>query len=234
MSFLPDPGLITYPRSHKLDVTSPLRGVPMKSLAVFIFPGVQTLDLFGPLEMLGRPDDRINVTLIAETAAPVVTRHGQRILPDRTLEDGANYDLLLIPGGDSAIDVAKRPLAMDWIRQCGDDAELVMTVCTGSILLAITGMLDGHKATTNKQDFRETVPLGPKVEWVPKARWIQDGKFFTSSGVSAGMDMSLAVVAHLFGRQAADEIADGAEYAWHRDPHWDPFADKCGLGTPQA
>lgn len=202
----------------------------MKSLAVFIFPGVQTLDLFGPLEMLGGFDDRIDITMVAETTDPVPTRHGQRILPDKTVHDGAGYDLLLIPGGDSAIEAGRRPAATDWIRQTCEDADLVMTVCTGSILLAMTGMLDGHKATTNKQDFRGTIGLGPGVTWVEKARWVQDGKFFTSSGVSAGIDMSLAAAAHLFGQDAAEWMADGTEYEWHRDPDRDPFAQKSGLG----
>ncbi|MEM9100324.1 MAG: DJ-1/PfpI family protein [Pseudomonadota bacterium] len=201
----------------------------MKSLAVFIFPGVQTLDLFGPIELLGGFDDQIDLTLVAATEAPVPTRHGQRILPDTTIEDQTRYDLLLIPGGDSAIDVAQNPDAMSWLRDTVDRAEMVMTVCTGSILLAMTGKLDGYKATTNKQDFLETVPLGPKVDWVKRARWVQDGKFFTSSGVSAGMDMALAAAAHLFGADAAEQMAEGAEYEWHREPDWDPFAESSGL-----
>ena len=201
----------------------------MKSLAVFVFPGVQTLDLFGPIELLGGFYDKIALTLVAEAVAPVPTRHGQRIIPDKTIHDPALYDLLLMPGGDSALDVARSPAAMNWLRETVDTAELVMTVCTGSILLAMTGKLDGKRATTNKQDFRETVHLGPNVEWVEKARWVQDGKFFTSSGVSAGMDMALAAAAHLFGQEAAEWMADGSEYEWHEDPDWDPFAEKCGL-----
>ncbi|MEO1456037.1 MAG: DJ-1/PfpI family protein [Pseudomonadota bacterium] len=201
----------------------------MKSLAVFVFPGVQTLDLFGPIELLGGFHDKIALTLVAETDAPVPTRHGQRILPDRTIHDRGRYDLLMIPGGDSAIEVAKSAQAMDWLRRTVDDAELVMTVCTGSILLAMTGKLDGYKATTNKQDFLGTVPLGPKVDWVKKARWVQDGKFVTSSGVSAGMDMALYVAAHLFGQEAAERMAEGSEYEWHQDLDWDPFAERCGL-----
>lgn len=202
----------------------------MRSLAVFIFPGVQTLDLFGPVEFLGGFFDDIKLTFVAETSDPLPTRHGQRILPDKTIADPANYELLLIPGGDSALDVAKRPDAMAWLTNTASAAELVMTVCTGSILLAMTGALDGHKATTNKIDFRETVHLGPNVEWVEKARWVQDGKFFTSSGVSAGMDMALAAVAHLLGQEKADWMAEGSEYDWHKDPAWDPFAERCGLG----
>ncbi|MEM9247145.1 MAG: DJ-1/PfpI family protein [Pseudomonadota bacterium] len=201
----------------------------MRSVGIFVFPGIQTLDLFGPVEMLGGFFDALSLVFVGETSDPIVTRHGQRILPDKTIDDGDRYDLLLIPGGDSALEVPKRPAAMAWLRAATDNAELVMTVCTGSILLAMTGKLDGRRATTNKADFRATVPLGPNVRWVKKARWVQDGKFFTSSGVSAGMDMSLAAAASLFGEAAAQEMADGCEYDWHRDPDWDPFAAKSGL-----
>ncbi len=201
----------------------------MKTLAVFIFPKIQTLDLFGPIEMLGGFRDQIKIKLVAETSDPISTIHGQRILPDATIEEGPNYDLLLVPGGDAAIDAGRRESATRWIRATSAEAELVMSVCTGSILLAMTGVLDGRRATTNKQDFKETIHLGPRVEWVKKARWVHDGKFFTSSGVSAGMDMSLAVASHLFGRKAAEWMADGTEYAWHTDPDWDPFAEKSGL-----
>ena len=191
----------------------------MKSLAVFIFPEIQTLDLFGPIEMLGGLRDRISVTLVAESLESVVTRHGQRVLPDKTIQDGSQYDLLLIPGGDSAIQAGKRRAATNWIIKTCSEAELVMTVCTGSILLAMTGMLDGRKATTNKLDFVETIPLGPKIDWVAKARWVEDGKYFTSSGVSAGMDMSLAAIAHLFGKETAKEMANGTEYNWRQNPN---------------
>lgn len=201
----------------------------MKSLSIFVFPGVQTLDLFGPIEMLGAFPDQIGLTLVAETPEPITTRHGQRVVPDATIQDGDGYDLLQIPGGDSAINAGRRDLVTDWIGTVADRAELVMTVCTGSILLAMTGRLDGRKATTNKQDFLDTIPLGPLVQWVPQARWVQDGKFFTSSGVSAGIDMSLAAISHLMGQDTAEWLAEGTEYEWHSDPGRDPFAAKCGL-----
>ena len=96
---------------------------------------------------------------------------------------------------------------------------------------ALDGLIgiDGRRATTNKKDYTATIPYGPNVEWVPQARWVEDGKFFTSSGVSAGMDMSLAVMAKLFGQEAAEAIAVGTEYDWHKDPNWDPFAKRAGL-----
>ena len=201
----------------------------MKTLAVLVFPGFQTLDLFGPLEMLGAFRDRIKTTIVAETLEPVPSVHGQRLSVDRTVADGADYDLLLIPGGDSALDAAKIPAVTDWIGATATHAELVMTVCTGSILLGLAGMLDGRRATTNKIDFTQTVPLVPNAEWVAQARWVEDGKVFTSSGVSAGIDMTLAAIARLYGKEAARELAEGCEYEWHDDPNWDPFAKLAGL-----
>ncbi len=201
----------------------------MKTLAALVFPGFQTLDFFGPLEMLGDLGDKIAITVVAETSEPVPSVHGQGLVVDKTVSDGTDYDLLLIPGGDTALEAAKRPAVTDWIVETSNKAELVMTVCTGSILLATTGLLDGRRATTNKLDFLGTVPLGPNVDWVRQARWVEDGKFFTSSGVSAGMDMTLAAIAHLFGKATAEEIAEGTEYEWHDDANWDPFAKSSGL-----
>ena len=204
----------------------------MKKLAVLIFPGFQTLDLFGPLELLGDLGNQIDITMVAETCDPVTSVHGQRILVDKAVSEASDFDYLLIPGGDSALLVADNQMMVDWIVGTSERAELVMTVCTGSILLAMTGVLDGHKATTNKQDFEGTIHLGPNVEWVPQARWVEDGKFFTSSGVSAGMDMTLAAIAHLFDVDTAREIARGTEYEWHEDASWDPFAQLSGLVSP--
>ncbi len=201
----------------------------MKTLAVLIFPGFQTLDLFGPLEMLGGLRDKLEITIVAQTLEPVPSVHGQSLLVDKDISMGSQYDLLLIPGGDSALEVAKNSYMTDWIVKTATCAELVMTVCTGSVLLGTTGILNGRKATTNKLDYRQTVPLAPKVEWIPKARWIEDGKYFTSSGVSAGIDMTLAAIAHLFGTKTAIELAQGSEYEWHDDPQWDPFAELAGL-----
>ncbi|NJM84720.1 MAG: DJ-1/PfpI family protein [Tabrizicola sp.] len=202
----------------------------MRTLAALVFPGFQTLDLYGPLEMLGDHDiGAINIKIVAETLDPVASYHGTRTAVDRTLAESDDYDIILIPGGDSAPLQPRNDAINDWIIKASSKAEYVLAVCTGTVLLATTGLLDGRRATTNKKDFSATVPFGPKVNWVPQARWIEDGKFFTSSGVSAGMDMSLAVMAKIFGEKAADAIAVGTEYDWHKDPAWDPFARLAGL-----
>lgn len=202
----------------------------MRTLAALVFPGFQTLDLFGPIEILGDHDaGAVDIKIVAETRDPVPSYHGVRTMVDRTLSESSTYDLILIPGGDSAPLAPRNEAINKWIIDASAGAEYVIAVCTGTVLLATTGLLDGRRATTNKKDFTATIPYGPDVAWVPQARWVEDGKFFTSSGVSAGIDMSLAVMSKMFGQQAAEDIAVGTEYDWHRDPDWDPFAKRSGL-----
>lgn len=201
----------------------------MRTLAALVFPGFETLDYFGPLEMLGGFGNETEIITVAKGVDPVASVHGQRIMIDKTIAEKNDYDLLLIPGGDSALEAAKDEELMRWIREACANAERVMAVCTGTVLLGMTGALDGRKATTNKLDFTKTVPLAPNVDWVKKARWVEDGKFFTSSGVSAGMDMALAVMANLHGVEMAEKIALCCEYEWQKDPHIDPFARLAGL-----
>jgi len=201
----------------------------MRTMAALVFPEFQTLDFFGPIEMLGGFRDEIEIVTVAKTPDPVPSRHGQRISVDKVLREKSDYDLLFIPGGDSALIAAKDAELMAWIKAVSANAERVMAVCTGTVLLGMTGVLDGRKATTNKLDFADTIHLAPNVEWIKKARWVEDGKFFTSSGVSAGMDMALAAAASLFGLARAEEMAEGCEYVWNNDADHDPFAKAAGL-----
>jgi transcriptional regulator GlxA family with amidase domain len=121
------------------------------------------------------------------------------------------------------------PAFLDAIRALAKATPQVATVCTGSGVLAKTGLLDGHKATTNKMAWAWATGQGAKVLWVPKARWVEDGKFISSSGVSAGIDMALALIAKLYGKDTAQWAANRAEYSWHDDPTDDPFAALNGL-----
>jgi transcriptional regulator GlxA family with amidase domain len=120
-------------------------------------------------------------------------------------------------------------LLLDWLRLRSAEARVVTSVCTGASLLARAGLLDGRRATTNKLSFAWVTTQGPNVRWVKEARWVEDGNVFTSSGVSAGIDMTLAVIAKLEGKDEAERIAVRMEYEWHRDEGWDPFAKIHGL-----
>ena len=194
----------------------------MKTIAAFVFPGFETLDYFGPIEMLGGFAGQSKIITVAQTLDPVASVHGQRIVPDATLDQKDDYDLILIPGGDAALNLLQDQPLLDWINRASTNAEKVMAVCTGTILLGASGVLDGRRATTNKMDFTANVPLVPNVTWVKQARWVQDGKFYTSSGVSAGM-------ADLYGDDTATKLAISCEYEWHKDPDRDPFAKLAGL-----
>jgi transcriptional regulator GlxA family with amidase domain len=201
----------------------------MRTIAALVFPGFETLDYFGPIEMLVGFGGETEIITVAKNNDPVPSCHGQRIVVDRTIKENNDYDLLFIPGGDSALVEGGDEETLQWIRDASANAERVMAVCTGTVLLGMSGVLDGRKATTNKIDFSRTIHHAPNVDWIKEARWVVDGKFYTSSGVSAGMDMALAVMADLFGMEMADKLALGCEYEWHKDANRDPFAKLAGL-----
>lgn len=194
-----------------------------------VFPEFQTLDYFGPIELFGWVPEEFQIVVVGEHSGTVKSRNGQFITVDRTLRECNEYDFVLVPGGPGTPVERQNEAINQWLQEASENAEIVMGVCTGSVLLASSGVLDGRKATTNKMDFEWAMPFGPKVNWVGKARWVEDGKFFTSSGVSAGMDMSLAVIARTLGIEKAQEVAKCAEYSWHRDSAMDPFAVEYGI-----
>jgi len=145
------------------------------------------------------------------------------------MADSGGFDVLLIPGGIGTRKEMANPQFLAELKRLVEASRVVATVRTGSFLLARTGLLDGRKATSNKRVFQQVKTYAPKVEWIVKARWVQDDKYFTSSGVSAGIDMALAVIAKLCGRETSLQIASRAEYEWHEDSSWDPFAAVAGL-----
>lgn len=199
------------------------------TVGMVVFDGFQLLDTFGPLEMFGGLRDRVRIVMIAERSGPVASSAGPTVNVDHTFANAPKLDILLIPGGGGTRREVDNPNMIAALKAMSANTPHVASICTGAALLARTGLLDGLKATTNKRAFKWASSQGPKVDWVKQARWVEDGKYFTSSGISAGMDMSLALIAKLFGGDAADRVANGAEYHWNRDPHVDPFAKLNGL-----
>ena len=195
-----------------------------KTIGALIFPDYELLDMFGPLEMFGMLEDAPEIKMVAATSDPVASRQGPKTTVDATFADGVSFDILLVPGGPGTRPGVDDAALTGWIAEASDASDLVTTVCTGSALLARTGRLDGIAATSNKAAFKWVMEQGPKVDWKPEARWVEDGKFMTSSGVSAGMDMALAVIQRLYGEAEANRVADRTEYDWKRDASWDPFA----------
>jgi len=201
---------------------SPLR------VAAVIFPGFEVLDFFGPVELLSLPANAFSINTVAEREGAVQSAQGPRVMAERALSQSADYDLVLVPGGVGTRTEVANPVLLEWLRQAERSARFVASVCTGSALLARAGLLDGRRATSNKIAFDWVASQGSAVRWERRARWVEDGKFFTSSGVSAGMDMTLGLIAHILGRGAADDAARRAEYLWHDDAASDPFAAATG------
>jgi len=200
-----------------------------RRLGALLFPGFELLDTFGPLEMFGNMPGAVEIVTVAQHKGPVRSGQGPSAVAEYDFADCPRLDLLLIPGGMGTRTEVENPAVLDWLRRRVPETEVTMTVCSGTALLAGAGLLDGRRATTNKMFFEEVAQSGPRVEWVKEARWVEDGKYATSSGVSAGIDMALAVIAKLAGQQVSDSLAVATEYEWHRDAAWDPFAKVHGL-----
>jgi transcriptional regulator GlxA family with amidase domain len=202
-----------------------------KTVGVLLFEGFELLDVYGPLEAWGMlaAAGKWRIVSTAEKAGPVASAQGPRGVADHALTECPKLDVILVPGGMGTRSGVKNDTLLDWLRRRAAEAEVVTSVCTGSSLLARAGLLDGRRATSNKASFGWVQTQGPNVRWVKEARWVEDGPIFTSSGVSAGIDMTLAVIAKLEGRKTAEAIAVRMEYEWHRDASWDPFAKIHGL-----
>ena len=196
----------------------------MKTIGALVFPKFELLDLYGPLEMFGLNQDAFKIHVVAETTEPVAATPGPKTQPDEAFGDRERYDILLVPGGMGSRLGMENKVLINWLAEQSKRADIVASVCTGSALLAGTGVLDDKRATSNKMAWEWVISQGPKVNWVHKARWVEDGKFFTSSGVSAGTDMSLALIEKLIGTEAMETIAKRAEYVRNADPGNDPFA----------
>jgi transcriptional regulator GlxA family with amidase domain len=204
----------------------------MLSLGVALYKDFELLDVYGPLEMFGSLAEDIRIITIAEAAGPVASTQGPETVASESFATAPKLDLLLVPGGIGTIGELGNQAYLDFLCERAPDAQVVMSVCSGSALLAKAGLLDGKRATSNKMFFNLATSQSDAVQWVESARWVSDGKMVTSSGVSAGIDMALAIIADLFGIERAEEVATLTEYQWHKDADSDPFVAYLNQGNP--
>jgi len=209
--------------------------------AVFVlFPGYELLDVFGPMEfftavqrVLQKENEGYIVDVISEPKGPVSCNSGPTCaFGDKDINDylrslGNNkLDLLVIPGGGGTRTLVNDQELLSRLRLICAKSETIASVCTGSALLAKAGILDGLRATSNKMSFGWVASQSSKVHWKPKARWVVDKNIWTSSGVAAGMDMALALIARYFGDDIASQTAKRLEYVWNKDSEHDLFEAK--------
>ena len=196
---------------------------PTLILGALFYDQFEMLDVYGPLEMFGWVGPQLSIVSVSDRAGPVAPVKGPATIAEFGFEDCPKLDLLLIPGGLGTFAALANERLLDFLRRRAPEARVTMSVCTGSALLAKAGLLDGKRATSNKQFFDLAVQQSDRVEWVEAARWVDAGDFATSSGVSAGMDMALAVIERLYSKADAERIAELTEYERQTDGTHDPF-----------
>jgi len=193
-------------------------------VGILLFDGVALLDVAGPFDVLSRArlepgvesrrsEDAalFDVFTVAKTKEPITATGGLVITPRHSFADAPPIDLLLVPGGFGTRPVLQDAETIDWIRRTAARARRTASVCTGALLLARAGLLDGRRATTHWGSFGLLGSLGRDITVDREARFVDDG-VLTSAGVASGMDLALHVVETLFGRSVADETARYLEY----------------------
>jgi transcriptional regulator GlxA family with amidase domain len=197
----------------------------MRNVAILLFNEIEVLDFAGPFEVFGvtgkrSGDPPFHVFTVAESG-PVYARNGLCITPTYLLSDHPKADIVLIPGGggyhtDGTPFGARRemdnPVILNWIRRVAPHAELVLSVCTGALLLAKAGLLENLSATTHFLAADSLAQMAPTTTVLPAERYVDNGKIITSAGISAGIDMSLYVVSKLLSKEVADETARYMQY----------------------
>ncbi|EME79696.1 uncharacterized protein MYCFIDRAFT_212291 [Pseudocercospora fijiensis CIRAD86] len=222
-----------------------------KSFGALYFPGFEVLDIAAPLEALncltrfpGFED--LNLSIISKTLDPISVgensfMNAQKYLPTHTFETAPQLDVLLIPGGVGAAptpfpdgtDLSHMQEYLEFIRSTyhgsGEGGKkplkYILSICNGAGLLAAAGILDGKKATTNKELWKFVTKLGPKTHWVSHARWVCDGNVWTTSGVSAGADGVLAWMSGLLPEESVRGVVVGMEWIRAKNAEDDPFAE---------
>jgi transcriptional regulator GlxA family with amidase domain len=198
------------------------------NVGILIFPDAEVLDFTGPFEVFSvtarvAQRDRDNndaffkAFFVAETSDVVSARYGFLVKPHYSFRDHPKIDLLLIPGG-----IVEQPRSsaktIEWIKRNAGSAQLVTSVCTGAFLLAQAGLLDGLRAATHWEDTGDLRREFPAVDVVENQAWVDQGKVVTSAGISAGIDMSLQLVARLHDEELARTAARQMVYHWHHEP----------------
>jgi len=192
-----------------------------------LFNGFETMDVFGPVEVIGTLQkfmkDVFYIEYYSEKGGIVRSSQNTRIdtLPMSSIVEA---DTILIPGGFGTRQEANNQEFIQALKELSQRSKYVLTVCTGSALLAKTGLLKALKATTNKISFDWVIEQDTQVNWVRKARWVNEGKYYTSSGISAGIDMTLGFICDIMGKEVSEKISFGMEYIWNSDKDFDPFS----------
>ena len=198
-----------------------------RKVGILIFPDVEVLDFCGPFEVFSvtrLDEDRrseepspYELVLIAEHKEPVAATGGMKVIPDDSLDDCPQLDVLVVPGGWGTRRVMSNDRLIAWVAERGRLVTTLTSVCTGSLLLGKAGLLDGKRATTHWRVLDEMRRLFPAVSVIEDQHVVEEGDVITSAGISAGIDMALRVVARHHGEAVAQATARHMEYPFVED-----------------
>lgn len=191
----------------------------MRHVAIMVFDDVEVLDFAGPYEVFNVTRElsllsEMNVFTVAESTAPVRTRGQLSINPNYSFTNMPKTDILLIPGGAGCRALLKKPHILDWLREQSEKVELLLSVCTGSLVLAKAGLLNGLSVTTHHGNLDDLERLTEGSTIISDKRYVDTGKIIMSGGVSAGIDMSLYVIRKLYGDAVLAKTLSEMEYPW--------------------
>ena len=192
-------------------------------IGIYIYDNAEVLDFAGPFEVFStanrflEKDKQHKVSLIAEKASPVHARGGFRVMPDFSISEHPPIDVLVVVGGVHTEEVKKTNVTA-WIADVARSARRVASVCTGAFLLAEAGLLAGRDVTTHWEDCDDLQQAYPALNVKRNVRWVQSDPLITSAGISAGIDMSLALVALLYEQSLAEQTARQMEFDWTLNP----------------
>lgn len=184
-------------------------------VALLLFPDVEVLDFAGPFEVFsiaGALTEPRQFEVVTVAAAPVLTIGGLRVTPSHSFETCPQADILLLPGGMGSRRAVKDQHLLDWIAGQSAHASITASICTGALFLGRLGLLDGLQATTHWGALDLLQQMAPAAVVLPNTRYIDNGRIVTSAGISAGIDMSLHLVARLAGEAVAEDVAREMEY----------------------
>jgi transcriptional regulator GlxA family with amidase domain len=204
--------LLLAPAAGRAQPSAEGAGAPEKVIALVLFPEMTLLDLVGPLQVLRGLPAPYRTVVVGERMEPMVTDTGLAVTPERTFAEVPRPFAVIVPGGPGSVAAMGNDAVQGYLRSAAPRAEVVGSVCTGGLVLAATGLLEGRRATTHWAYARELEKLGGRYV---RERWVEDGKFITAGGVSAGIDMAIALAGRLTDRATAQRIQLGIEY----DPH---------------
>jgi transcriptional regulator GlxA family with amidase domain len=179
----------------------------VRTVAILLFDGVELMDFAGPAEVfiVAAEGKAFRVVTVAASTKPLKTMGGVTVTPDFDFATAPRADIIVVPGGNTR---SVPPAGRDWIKKASTDAEVVMSVCFGAMLLAEAGLLDDIEATTHHWGIEQLKRAAPKCKVVEGKRFTESGKVITTAGVTAGIDGALRVVEKLLGKEAAKWTAD--------------------------